>query len=324
MHSHYKDAVLDDLASKANIAQFVSFGPGGQRFSRVKGFAANHLFRGPEEAIAALLAQAPDEMVNVRCFRPEGPTGVPLVYGLTTVDSVMKVLSEKAAGNFHTIVNEAINIRDGGVSGVVLGNVIEFGPCTTPQSVDGPGICSLPREVGLHLLRQVYGFTAALDYPPSARVEFSIHPRQRGLRSEHTIIWEIEHTGIAPIRSAIRWRNNFSRFIGDKVFGLLIAEALDLPVPRTTVIARHVAPFTFGRQTGTVETWMRTAPEIRAPGQYLTTYGWCDPFAIIAEHDRIRGPSDPRIVSVLAQEGVNSEFSGALVPNENGSLLVEE
>lgn len=321
--SHYKDAVLNELASVANIAQFVSFGPEGQRFSRVKGFTANHLFPSPQDAVAALLAQAPDGMVNVRSFWPERLTGVPLVYGLTTVDSVMEVLREKAAQNLHTIVNETIDIKDGGVSGVVLGDVIEFAPCTTPQSVDHPGICSLPREIGLRLLQQVYGFRAALNYDPSARVEFSIHPRQRGLCSEHTIIWEIEHVDFASFSPTIRWRHNFSRFIGEKVFGLLVADALALPIPRTTVITRNIAPFTFGQQTGTVETWMRTAPEIRAPGQYPTTYGWSDPFAIIAEHDRTRAPSDPRIASVLAQESVDAEFSGALIPGENGSLLIE-
>jgi len=321
--SHYKDAVLNDLASVANIAQFVSFGPEGQRFSRVKGFTANHLFPSTRDAVAALLAQAPDGMVNVRSFWPERLTGVPLVYGLTTVDSVMEVLRDKATQNLHTIVNETIDIKDGGVSGVVLGDVIEFAPWTTPQSVDQPGICSLPRELGLRVLQQVYGFRAALNYDPSARVEFSIHPRQRGLCREHTVIWEIEHVEFASFSPTIRWRNNFSRFVGEKVFGLLIADALALPIPRTTVITRHIAPFTFGQQTGTVETWMRTAPEIRAPGQYPTTYGWSDPFAIIAEHDRTRGPLDPPIASVLAQESVAFEFSGALLPGENGSLLIE-
>jgi hypothetical protein len=322
--SHYKDAVLNDLASVANIAQFVSFGPEGQRFSRVKGFTANHFFPTPEDAIAALLAQSPDGM-NVRSFRPEHPTAEPLVYGLTDVDSVMEVLRQKGARNLYTIVNETVDIKDGGVSGVALGDVLEFAPCATPQIVDDPDsdICSLPREIGLRLLQQVYGFRAALNYEPNARVEFSIHPRQRGLCSEHTIIWEIERVDFKSFNPAIRWRNDFSRFVGEKVFGLLLADALALPVPRTTVITRNIAPFTFGQQTGTIETWMRTSPEIRAPGRYPTTYGWTDPFAIIAEHDQSRAPSDPRIVSVLAQEGVHSEFSGALIPGENGSLLIE-
>ena len=320
---HYKDAVLDELASAANIAQFVSFGPEGQRFSRVRGFSPNHVFPTPEDAVGALLAESPDGMVNVRSFWPEHPTAEPLVYGLTDVESVIGVLREKAARKLYTIVNETIDIEDGGVSGVALGDVIEFAPCATPQSVDHPGVCSLPRELGLRLLQQVYGFRAALNYEPSARVEFSIHPRQRGLCSEHTIIWEIEQVGVKSFEPTIRWKNNFSRFIGEKTFGLLLADMFALPVPQTTVITRHVAPFTFGQETGTAETWMRTAPEIRAPGQYPTTYGWSDPFAIIAEHDRTHSSSDPRIVAVLAQEGVRPDYSGAAVPGENGSLLVE-
>src|ERR1700726_58152 len=86
--SHSKDAVLNELASVANIAQFVSFGPEGQRFSRVRGFSQNHVFPTPNEAVSALLETSPVGKVNVRIFFPEHPPGEPLVYGLRAVDSV--------------------------------------------------------------------------------------------------------------------------------------------------------------------------------------------------------------------------------------------
>jgi hypothetical protein len=321
--SHFKDEILNDLASVANVAQFVSFGPEGQRFSRIRGFSPNEVFPTANDAISALLENSPEGTVNVRSFFPEHPTGEPLIYGLTTVDAVIEVLSRKAARKLYTIVNETIDIEDGGVSGVALADVVEFAPCATPQSVDHPGICSLPRNLGLRVLQQVYGFRPALNYEPNARVEFSLHPRQRGLCSEHTIIWEIEHLEAVSFTPRIRWQNNFSRFLGEKVFGLLLADSVGLPVPRTTVITRRISPFTFGVETGTVETWMRTAPEIRAPGKYPTTYGWTDPFIIMKEHDRDPASSDPRIASILSQESVHAEFSGAAIPRKDGSLVIE-
>jgi hypothetical protein len=316
--NHFKDAVLDQLAAVANIAQFVSFEPNSslsQRFSRIQGFRPNHRFANSKDAIAALLERSPEGTVNVRSFWPDQTTGEPLAYKLHTVEAVIAVLRERAARKLYTIVNETIDVEDGGVSGVALGNVLEFAPRATPQSVDEPGTCSLPRELGLRLLQQIYGFRPALSYTPTARIEFSIHPRRRGLCSEHTVIWEIQEVHVDTVAPAIYWPNNFSRFIGDKAFGLVLADALDLPIPHTLAITRNLPPFVFGHETGTVETWMRTCPENPTPGKYPTTYGWSDPFAILAKHDEI--------ASVLAQESVQPEFSGSLIPRASLPPMIE-
>jgi hypothetical protein len=312
----FKDDVLDRLAVVGNVAQFVSFAPQlKQRYARIHDFRANHLFANPQEAIAALLEKSPDETVNVRSFHPQKPKGWPLEYGLRRVEDVMSVLRQRSAMGAYTIVNETVDISDGGVSGVAMGEIIEFSPNDTPKCVDKPGVCSLARHLGVRILQQVYGFRPAIHFEPTLRVEFSIHPKRRGLRRDHTIIWELEEVGSTQLQVALRWPNKFSQLLGDKAFGLLIADALGLPVPRATLLSRRVAPFGLGRQTGTQEIWMRTCPEVRAPGRYPTTFGWTDPFAILAELERVPGaPDEVRIASVLAQEGAEAKYSGSLLP----------
>jgi hypothetical protein len=317
-----KDAALDRLALIGNIAQFVSFGPDialPQRFSRINGYQPNHHFSSPGEAVACIFRHSPEGSVNIRSFSPGSPKGEPLIYGLRKEKDVLAALRKKAAENKITIVNETIDVNDGGVSGVMIGEVMEFSPGDTPKCVEKDGICRLPRDIGLRLLENVYGFRPALDFPPSSRVEFSIHPQRRGIHQNHTILWELEEINDPPGKPGeIWWPNNFSRMLGDKAFGLLIADAIGLPVPETIVISRNIAPFMFGRQTGTLEVWMRTCPEIPVPGKYSTCFGWCDPFKLIAEEE-LAFKNDPGFVpisSVLAQKSVHAEFAGSLSPRE--------
>ena len=315
---YFKDEILDSLSKVGNVAQFVSFGADitlPQRFSRVKGFEPNFYFSTPEKAIANLLETSPEGTVNIRSFSPGNPKGEPLVYGLRDIDEIKKILHQKALENKITIVNETINITDGGVSGVLIGNVLEFSPGDTPKCVDKPGVCRLSRQLGLHILENVYGFHPLLNFPLPYRVEFSIHPQKRGLRQEHTILWELEEVNAPDMEPEMSWPNNFSRLLGDKAYGLLIADAIGLPVPLTTVITRQIAPFTLGRKTGTAEIWLRTCPEFRVPGKYPTFFGWRDPFLLMAEEDaKLEKNRDLcQIVSVLSQEAVHPEFSGSLL-----------
>jgi hypothetical protein len=325
---HLKDTVLDRLAVVANVAQFVSIGPNGgptQRFSRIRGFEPNFKFTSPETAISSLLESSPDGTVNIRRFQAEQVKGEQFWYGLKTVDAVIEILRQNAAEGKYSIVNETIDVNDGGVSGVAIDRILEFSPGDTPKCVDKPGVCTLPRDIAMHVLNSVYGFRPALNFDTSVRVEFSIHPRKRGFRCEHTIIWELEDVGEFDLQTEITWPNNFSQFIGDKAYGLLVADAIDLPVPKTTVITRSIAPFTFGQQTGTLETWMRTCPEVRVPGKYPTKYGWYDPFKLMTEEDR-RAEDDPkrvRIASVLAQEAVRPVYSGSLLPKMDEQPFIE-
>lgn len=314
-----KDAVLHRLAESANIAQFVSFAPDTrQRHASIRGYEIDHLFDSIEQAASALLQSSGS--VNVRSFEPGSSKSREFIYGLTSTGTVIQHVQRLANEGLFTIINETIDVNDGGVSGVVLGNIIEFSPRDTPRCVEKPGTLSLERKLGLTLLETVYSFVPNLSqYPSSNRIEFSIHPIRRGTREEHTIVWEMEEVGEFQGPPEIGWPNNFSRFIGDKAFGLLLADALDLPIPHTTVFPRALAPFTFGKKTGSAEVWIRTCPVEQDPGRFTTQRGWLDPFALMAKED----PAGTKIVSILAQEGVDSSYAGSLIVDSEGELVIQ-
>ena len=318
---HFKDKILDSLAEASNVAQFVSFSPGDsptQRFSRIRGFPPNQALGRPDEAISVLLAHSESKSVNIRSFDPRQPQANEFVYGLTQPTEAVAALRKMAFAGLFTIVNETIDVGDGGVSGVLLDNVIEFAPEDTPRAVEKPDVASLPRDLGLDILGTVYG---AGPSPPEdgVRVEFSLHPLRAGFRQEHVVTWEMERVDHTPVTPEIRWPNRFSRFVGDKAFGLLIAWHSGWPVPATLVIPRHLAPFRFGRPTGIGEVWMRTCPPVPVPGRFATTHGWTDPFSVLAQED----PSGKEIASVLSQEAVLAEYSGATVTLDNGTPFIE-
>jgi hypothetical protein len=317
-NSAFKDATLDRLADITNVAQFISFGPDLiQRFSRVSGFSPNHDFGSYQEGIRALSAHCPDGTVNIRSFDPESGKGADFVYG-QDVDGASHALRKLAAQGLYTIVNETVDIDDGGVSGVALNDVVEFAPGDTPRCVERAGVASLERSAGINLLEIVYGFTPSLDFPQNHRVEFSIHPMRRGVRNEHSIIWQLEQVRVAAARPGWNWPNRFSRFIGDKVYGLLVAHVLGFAVPKTTVISRRLPPFSFGRPTGTAEIWIRTSPAEQHPGRFTTQSHWCDPFKLVHRED-----PDNLISSVLAQEGVDATFSGKLDATQAGDTIIQ-
>jgi hypothetical protein len=320
-----KDSVLHGLADTANIAQFVSFDPAGQqRYARIRGYEIDHSFDSIGKAAEALLRSSGS--VNVRSFEPDSAKSREFIYGLKHAAEVASAIARLAAQGLYTIVNETIDVNDGGVSGVALGNVVEFAPGDTPRCVEPKNIAehgmvaSLGKDVALRLLETVYGFAPDLRrYESTERVEFSLHPLRRGTLADHTIVWEKEEVGEFDNTSPIVWPNRFSQFIGDKAFGLLLADVLGLPIPSTTVFPRSLPPFAFGRKTGSAEVWIRTCPTEQEPGRYTTCRGWKDPFKLMSDED----PDGTRIASILAQEGVNALYSGSLIVERNGSLLIQ-
>lgn len=317
---HYKDSILDNLATRANVAQFISFSPTlEQRYARIYGYEANYKFTSLTDAIAAILERSPEKSVNVRSFDPQDPKSREFIYGLKEVNLIKDAVQRLAGEGLYTIINETIDINDGGVSGVLLGDIIEFAPGDTPRCVEKPGTAALPRQLGLNLLETVYGLAPTLDYQHHTRVEFSIHPLRRGFLRDHTIIWELEDVGINHANANIHWSNRFSRFIGDKAYGLLIASLLELPVPKTTVISRKIAPFSFGKPTGNTEVWIRTCPNVQVPGKFTTQHGWLDPFQLMQDED----PKGNMIAAIIAQVGIEAKYSGALMVSEEGEITIE-
>jgi hypothetical protein len=241
------------------------------------------------------------------------------VYGIKDPEEAVATARRIAANGFHVIVNETVDIKDGGVSGVILGNTLEFSPDDTPRCVEKPGVASLPRSWGMKILRAVYGFKPEIDVERDHRLEFSIHPVPRGWRYTHTLGWEIqrvEHRGIKP---SLAWPNRFSRFLGDKVYGLLVAWAAGLSVPKTTVVNRRLAPFSFGSDTGRFDNWVRTCPREQIPGKYTTVHGWTDPYKLMATED----PVGEEIAAIIVQRAIRSNFSGALVVSAKNEKVIE-
>lgn len=315
-----KDDVLFDLAGNYNIAQFISFGPGDPkvRHHAVRGTTS---FDGSlEENLSHLLWASTSKSINVRSFSAERPAGNPFHYGISNVASAAALIRELARAGLYTIANETLDVNDGGVSGVAAGGIVEFSPCDTPRAVEKPGIARLPIQAGFEVLQNVYGFSINFGDLLRTRLEFSLHPLRCGTRHEHTIVWEISDYVAGQLKSEITWPNNFSRFLGDKAFGLVVADALGHAVPYTTVVSRNLAPFSFGKSTNSGEWWMRTAPKEPVAGKYTTTLGWIDPFALLDRED----DEKHTIASVLSQESVEALYSGATKPTDDPEFDVVE
>ncbi len=316
-----KDDALSALARDHNVAQFVSWGPGSRpmpRHSEVRDRSSDWTYASADDAVRELLARSSAGTVNVRTFRP-GVKSSPFHYGLASADDVVALVERYTGEGVHAIVNETIDVEDGGVSGVVLGGVFEFAPDDTPRCVEKPGTAALPATAAETLLETVYGFPVTEAAGAGERREFSIHPLRVGRRAGHVLLWEVEPVAGASLDPEITWPNRFSHHVGDKVFGLLVAHGHGFPVPRTTVFGRRVAPFAFGEPTGTAETWLRTCPTEQQPGRYTTVRGWRDPYALMAEED----PGGTAIQAIAAQEGVDATYSGATALAPGRQTLVE-
>src|SRR4029077_10666082 len=124
-----------------------------QRYARIRGHPANQRFPSIEEGIQALLHSSAGGAVNVRSFRPEQPRGGEFVYGLRRAEDAGGAVRRLAGGGLHTIVNETIDVADGGVSGVAFAGILEFAPNATPRCVEEPGVTSLQRDLALPMLR---------------------------------------------------------------------------------------------------------------------------------------------------------------------------
>lgn len=305
-----KDSSLADLAASNNVASFVSVTPRipvlRYRFIRGRNVPRGV---GLHDAVRLLLAGSSSKSVNIRTFKPGSAKGNPFKYGLSHVDDVLRAVHAYAESGFYCIVNETVAVDDGGVSGVTLGGIAEFAPDDTPRVVEQGDTASLPALVAQKILRTVYHSGLEIPFGNGERVEFSVHPSRVGHKAEHVLVWEREDVSPVSLDVPITWPNRFSGLLGDKTYGLLVADALGAPVPATTAVLRRLAPFRFGRSTGTGDWWMRTAPATQTPGHFTTTAGWSDPFAALTKED-----PDADVSGVLAQEGVNAAFSGATLP----------
>ena len=319
--SHYKDSILASMAERWNVAQFVSFSPDGeQRHSAIRGFEVDFRFGGVHESLDILMRSAPESKLRVRSFDPVHHRNQPFtVRPLGSVNEVTEVVRSHSRNGLHTIVNESIDVNDGGVSGVLHGPVIEFAPGAVPRCVEEKNVCSLPRDSGKHILGKVYDCDVLEQFKFGDRVEFSVHPEPRGYRGEKYIVWEQQELSPPVNRPKPSWPNRFSAHIGDKVFGLLIADSLGFQVPSSLVLPRFLPPFEFGRRTCSGQIWFRTSPMVQEPGRFTTRRGWLDPFKLMMLED----PEGQSIASIIKQDGVSATYSGAAHGARDSRLLVE-
>lgn len=319
-----KDEKLISLLNTRNynIANFFSVSPNMKIENKT--FDIDSKNANLKEHILKLLKIANSKSVNIRCFSNEQPKGNRFVYGKTEkdIDEILEVIKQNCEEGKYSIINETIDTTDGGVSGVLFNDTMEFAPNDTPRCVEKEGVCSLPSMIGKELIKRVYGFYMSLLPQEWERVEFSIHPKKEGVQRKHEIIWESEDVKPRNTQTTIKWPNNFSKFIGDKTFGLLIADILGFPVPRTTVIARNVAPFTFGADIS-VEKWIRTAPIVKESGKYYTENKWCDPFKLMNEEEA-KGSNETNIAAILSQDAIDAVFSGAAIITDKDETTITE
>lgn len=136
-----------------------------------------------------------------------------------------------------------------------------------------------------------------------------MHQKARGWKHEHVIVWELGEGGerVSPFYS---WPNSFSRLIGDKTYGLIMASILGFPVPRTTVYPRNtkIYPFTFGEHTESENVWTHCPARCRNRRKFATVRGWSDPFEMMCSDD----PENMALAACLVQDEVSSVFSGAV------------
>lgn len=323
MSVFFKDDKLAHIKNMqlGNIAQYISVEPNGN-IKHIQITNHNKKETDLKTLIIALIKSARSNAVNIRSFSPTVMKGNKLIYnkGLNDIDEIMNQVSQNCKEGKFSIINENIDVNDGGVSGVLLGNVIEFSPKDTPKCVDKDGTCLLDKKLGYHVLKTVYGFEPEINFGSEYRVEFSIHPNREGVNQTHTIVWEYELFEDINHSFKITWPNNFSKFIGDKAFGLIIADYLGMNVPFTTVISREVAPFTFGQKTGLIEKWIRTAPIVKESGKYYTGNQWVDPFLLMQKEEE-KGDAPINIASILSQDGVDAVYSGGAIISKEAIVI---
>ncbi len=319
-----KDEVLNNIVEQGgNIAQFVSYGPdGAQRFARIRGIAASQKFSSIEMAVESI-RKTGAPYVNIRSFLPTQPDGNPFLMGrkgYETPEKVAAKVRELISQSYYVVVNEEIDVMDGGFSGVLLGNVAEFATRDVPRCVEKDGCAVLPRLAMLNLAKVVYSHFINIPYDRNHRVEFSVHPGPVGYAKEHQIIWQVERTDREVPEPVPFWPNRVSEDMGDKAYGLLMAHLAGFRVPFTKVVGRIVPPFQFGELTESpAPCWRRTCPKVQQPGLFTTKHGQVDPFALMQRED----PDNTQIAAMIFQDDVQAVYSGAAITDAKGTVLIE-
>lgn len=332
---------LMKLAESVNVALFCGFRPvNGQPSFVGSNFLQNsdafHESIDMESAVKLLFERSHMQAVSVRSHPVDDATNRSFDYWIEDPATAISLVYEYARQNCVVVVNEGIPVETLTCAGVVQDEIIEFAPMDTPRCVELAGVCSLPRKWGENILRYVFGIGLDLESFRQHRVEFSMHKFEAGSRNNRVLIWEVEPAAAIQTQPLI-WPNRFSRFLGDKAFGLLIAEQMGLRIPRTRYFHREFGiEFAFGIPTNSKDHIDRICPtdqindqgssptlrnQAAKPLSFLTQFegeksGQNDPFKGVAYH----GFKYP---SVLRQDWIHPHSSGKTATRTNGDPLHE-
>ncbi len=324
-----KDERLHELITRGiNVAQFVSFGPPDKiRFHGICGLGQSQAPATVESAVETIFQSSFLGSIDIRTFLAHKPDGNPFEKDIKTTGAALQLVRKFLGEGYFVIVSERIPIEGSGrFGGVLLGDIIQGAANETPRCVDNfelpLPVLSLSRRMGLELLQLIYGCVLQFPFAKEDRIEFSVHTGPVGYYRKPQLIWQVDqYPGEqVPGAPAPFWPNRISEDMGDKPYGLVMAHLHGLLVPKTSVIGRVFPQFTFGRHTHSGESlWIRTCPKVQTPGKYATRRVWEDPFLLMQRED----PDGTKISSLIIQEGVRSEYAGALLTDADGKLIIE-
>ena len=312
-----KDLKLYELSKSFNTALFASFGP--DLVLRHTNFAieiSHYKF-----ILSKLLRISGTNCISIRSFLPDKFSGNPFYHRESNFNAAVEKLESLAAQGYYTIINESTDDQQA-FSGSVRGDVLDVVFGTTPRGVETSANTTLPRDIGFKLLEKITNFKIP-KLPRNSRIEFTILPYSTGHLKSRFLVWEQDDTKYEdsePVR--LLWPNNLSRLIGDKAFGLLVADILRHNVPATTCMVRDqiISPFCFGEKCGIIKNyWTRTCPKEPVPGKYDTYPYFVDPVELMCDKD----PEDKDLVSCLIQGEIKAEYSGAALFSDKGDIIVE-
>lgn len=151
-----KDENLDRMAeSGLNVAQFFSVSPEQKiRFRRMCGYTVDSTTELQLADLAErLLNSTASSSVCIRTFKKDRMQSNPFIFGLDSVESIVSNVSSLTSQGYYVIVNENLELDDGGVSGVIQDSIVEFGPGITPRDVENSTtpLPVYPRELGVKL-----------------------------------------------------------------------------------------------------------------------------------------------------------------------------
>lgn len=314
-----KDSVLKKLSKEWDVANFVSVSPMGE----VRASNLSLLTEDLETDLKRILEESPRHLVNVRSFCTDAENiKTEFVLGLGDIGDILRQVEKNCENGLYSIVNENIDPCDGGVSGVLHGDIIEFVTNGTPRDVEkGEKVISLGKAIGIKMLEQYYDvdLERLRSLPMNSRIEFAI------TRDKRLLVWEVKqlpNQGLARKKMDLNVDSLFVETIREKVFGLLLVNALRLNVVESTVVNSIGNTVSFGKKVqgeSELDTVIyRASPSRFSPGEFDNSESSINVDIV----ERIKELEERDGITYLAQKKLNTKLVGGVISSK-GRRLVE-